>query len=147
MPDTNGTTWNDLDELEQIQDAVKLNYLPRLDPAEADGNAYTDDRLAGRVVGRYEKTSASTNAVYPVIQVLTRDGKLVNVHCTRTVLRRELEDVTIGSAVLIQYGGLVEREDAPSYHRYQILVRTPADAAAPEVAVPADDLGDWGTEQ
>lgn len=138
-------SYNELDELEAIADAIaegkRRTWVPTADPAEADERTITAPRIVGRVVNRYEHESKLGKAPYPVVELLTKNGELVAVHAYRSVLRDELEDIPIGSSVLVEYIGLVEREEAASYHRYRVLTRAPAEDAATSKS---QDPAGWG---
>jgi hypothetical protein len=140
MP-VNPTDWSELDELETIAKATRRPWVP--DATDPKEHWYTEPTVGGKAVSIYEFNNPSTESTHPVVDILTKDGEVVSISCSRTVLREEMEGVEVGDMVLVQYLGQVEREGRRAYHRYRVLRRGHQIATADEEPPPAQDESPW----
>jgi hypothetical protein len=110
------------------------------------------DELLGTVVG-FNPAAPTAYGPSPVLEVRTPVGEHVSLWLLSTVLRRAFEraNVHIGETILVRYSGMKQREGAPSYHDYKLVVDRPVSSGARidwrAVAEAHDDVDDREHEQ
>jgi hypothetical protein len=119
-----------LDELLEAVDRDTVSWDKEAEP-----------KIGGRVVGLDEWTSK--HGSYPVVVLLTKDGREVTVPMAGTVLRREYKKyvVEIGDLLAVKYLGVeTSISTGQPYNDYKLEVRDLAGNPKPRrAAPPADD--------
>ena len=142
---------SELDELMAQAQAAHHYWVPDPAGAEVKPNWITDDVVGGKVINKYEFTNTKTSSTYNV-WTLFDGSRLIDVHASRTVLERQLEDhgVKIGQTIVIKYGGLIERGgEAKPYFKYEVFVGTPptedetAETLSSADYLPPEDENPW----